>query len=518
MKLIDQFTAARRVGTPLAAIKTFDAEQCMSNLHKVTNGVPVIQWDVIRGWKSRNEAGQDAISRALGDSDIEDTMSPIGQAELAMKLPPKSIVYMINAHRYLDKPEVVQALWNLRDVFKSTFRTMVLLGPAFTLPIELQQDVLVLDEPLPTESELRVIVEGTVKAAKKAMPSMKVDEATTDKAVDALRGLASFPAEQATAMSITKAGIDVASLWERKRQMVSETKGLQVLKGGETFADIGGCGQVKKFMNGVIKGKESPRVVVFLDELEKLIAGAVGHGGDSSGVSQDALGVILTYMDSFECDGAIFVGPPGAAKSAIAKATGTEAGIPTISLDLGGVKGGIVGDSEQGIRNALKVITAVGDGRAFFIATCNKIAILPTELKRRFTSGIFFFDLPTAEERVMIWNIFLTKYNLYERDENGINQVSGHDDTLRINFDEGWTGAEIRNCCRLAYRQSITIREASQYIVPVSRSAGKQIESLRREATGSYLSANHPGVYEYKPTIDVIQEDSKERQFAALEN
>jgi len=40
---------------------------------------------------------------------------------------------------------------------------------------------------------------------------------------------------------------------------------------------------------------------------------------------------------------------------------------------------------------------------------------------------------------------------------------------------EGWTGAEIKECCRKAHRLGMTLAEASRYIVPVSRSAGEQI-------------------------------------------
>ncbi len=46
-----------------------------------------------------------------------------------------------------------------------------------------------------------------------------------------------------------------------------------------------------------------------------------------------------------------------------------------------------------------------------FIATSNSIASLPPELRRRFTLGTFFFDLPTAEERETIWRIYLKKYD-----------------------------------------------------------------------------------------------------------
>ena len=92
--------------------------------------------------------------------------------------------------------DVMQAIWNLRDGFKADGRMLVLLTTqAATLPEELAQDVLVLDEPLPGESDLASVVQETFRSAE--MP--KPDESAMSKLVDALLGLAAFPAEQVLA-------------------------------------------------------------------------------------------------------------------------------------------------------------------------------------------------------------------------------------------------------------------------------------------------------------------------------
>jgi SpoVK/Ycf46/Vps4 family AAA+-type ATPase len=193
-------------------------------------------------------------------------------------------------------------------------------------------------------------------------------------------------------------------------------------------------------------------------------------------------GTILTYMQDREADGLVFVGPAGAAKSAAAKATGGTAGIPTIAFDLPAMESSLVGASTERLRTALQIIDAVSQGRMLFIATCNSIASLPPELRRRFTLGTFFFDLPTADERETIWKIYLKKYG-----------VSGE-----LPNDEGWTGAEIKECCRKAHRLGITLPQASRYIVPVARSAAEQIKALRQMASGKFISASMPGVYRYE--------------------
>jgi SpoVK/Ycf46/Vps4 family AAA+-type ATPase len=117
-----------------------------------------------------------------------------------------------------------------------------------------------------------------------------------------------------------------------------------------------------------------------------------------------------------------------------------------------------------------------------FIATCNSIASLPPELRRRFTLGTFFFDLPTEEEREIIWQIYFKKYGV----------------TGELPNDEGWTGAEIKECCRKAHRLSMTLTQAARFIVPVSRSAAEPIKALRQMASGKFISASTPGVYQYQ--------------------
>jgi SpoVK/Ycf46/Vps4 family AAA+-type ATPase len=265
-------------------------------------------------------------------------------------------------------------------------------------------------------------------------------------------------------------------LWERKCQAVEQTPGLTIWRGGETFDQVGGCDNIKGFLTAVLHGQEAPRVIVFVDEIEKAVAGT---GTDMSGVKTEMTGTMLSWMQDRGADGVIFIGPPGAAKSAVGKAAGATAGIPTVAFDLSAMQNSLVGGSGERLRAALQVVDAISQGRSLWIATCNSITSLPPELRRRFTLGTFFFDLPSAIERKAIWDIYLKKWNL----------------TGDLLDDEGWTGAEIKECCRKAWRLKLSLRESAEYVVPVSRSAADQIDALRRQASGRFLSASQPGVF-----------------------
>lgn len=465
--------AARRVSTPLIAVRTADAALTVARFQEgVGRTSAMVQWDIVRGLVALNDAGKKEMGKLVGERDPA-SVGPVEALVLACQLAEDGMLVYFNAHRFWNDPQVAQAVWNLRDVFKANGRTLALLTtPGSVLPEELAQDVLMLDEPLPAADDLSRILDETIAAAE--VPELGEDGSA--KAVDALLGLSAFPAEQVLAMSLSKKGLDLEQLWDRKRQVIEQAPGLSVWRGGETFDDIGGCENIKRFLTAVIAGEEAPRGIVFLDEIEKAFAGT---GTDLSGVKTELTGTVLAWMQDHSADGCILIGPPGAAKSLVAKATGNTARIPTIAFDLGAMQNAMVGASGERLRAALKVVDAVTNGRSLWIATCNSIGTLPPELRRRFTLGTFFFDLPSPEERGAIWKIYTDKYG-----------VSGE-----LPDDDGWTGAEIKECCRKAYRLKLTLMESAEYIVPVSRSAAEQIKTLRQQASGKFISASYPGVY-----------------------
>jgi SpoVK/Ycf46/Vps4 family AAA+-type ATPase len=212
---------------------------------------------------------------------------------------------------------------------------------------------------------------------------------------------------------------------------------------------------------------------------------------------------------------------PGTGKSAFAKALGNETGRPTLLLDIGALLGSLVGQSEQNIRQALRIIDAMapcvafvdelekalggigsnGDSGVstrlfgtlltwlsdhtsdvFFVGTSNDISKLPPEFARaeRF-DGVFFLDLPTTSEKDVIWSLYRRQYEVSE-------SQARPDDT-------NWTGAEIKSCCRLSALLDVPLTQAAHHVVPVAVTAAEQVERLRTWASGRCLSASSPGVY-----------------------
>lgn len=482
----------KRAAVPLLVIQTADpAVVVRLAVKESTNGktYPVFRWDCIHGITGINPPagpladilnnGQDA---AIATSNPIEALRAIEKASEGGEDFTGAVFVLLGMTGILDDAQsglpAKQALWNLRDALMKAGILVI-----FTAPMgwrnPYQNDIAVAVDDLPDREELMGIVKRLGDKLQEIAPDSVPTTEIIEKAADALIGLSGFAAEQATALSLSKSGLDLGGLWARKRQQISETPGLSVYSGQERFADLGGLDQAKNMFRKILDGRRKPGAVIFIDEIEKSLAGS--GGSDTSGVSQSMLGYLLSYMQDSGATGAIFLGPPGAAKSAMAKAIGSEGDIPTVQLDLGGIKGSLVGESEGRMRTALAVITAISAGRPMFIATCNSIGSLPPELRRRFTLGTMFFDLPSRQERDGIWEIMKAKFNIPEDDS--------------IIADNGWTGAEIRQCCDLADRMNIPLVEAADFIVPVSVAAREQIEKLRTEASGRYLSASEPGVY-----------------------
>lgn len=479
------FKQIRNRGVPLCAFETADPAATIKTCLKVLNGTAtdstICVWDIIQGLVGLSDKGKQFITNLCGD--VEPRIATGNPAECLQRLmdsdnkaAAKCIIFWCNAHRFIDNESVAQGFWNLRDKFKGIGATLVLLAPIITLPSELKQDVVVINEPLPDEAELSDIVTQIVKDAELKPSLVEPDRPVI---VDTLRGLSAFAAEQCLAMSLSKTGIDKTQLWERKRKMIEQTPGLAVWSGGETFDDLGGLDNLKTFLRSVLKSGKTPvRAIGFIDEIEK---GLAGSAGDTSGTSQDQLQVFLKVMQDLNIPGMILLGHAGTGKSAIAKAAGSEAGCPVIAIDTGSMKGSLVGESERRIRTAMEVFKAVSQGKGLFIATCNKIASLPPELRRRFTLGTFFVDLPSTEEQSKIWDIWLKRYDIKLTEPRP--------------FCIGWTGAEIKACCDVSYRTGLSLKEAAAFIVPVVKSAPDQVSGLRNQAHGRFICASKSGVY-----------------------
>ena len=230
--------------------------------------------------------------------------------------------------------------------------------------------------------------------------------------------------------------------------------------------------------------------------------------------------------------GILLLGIPGTGKSLSAKAIANTWRFPLLRLDIGKVYAGIVGASEENIRNALNLAEAISpcvlwideiekglsgvkssgstDGGTssrvlgtfltwlqekkkpvFVVATANDVSQLPPELLRKGrVDEIFFVDLPTEKAREEILSICLKRKKRNPTDFNL--------DSLAKKA-KGFSGAEIEEAIKEALFTAFDAGEQinDRYIVdamnrtyPLSKTMAEAIKSLREWAKARAVNAS----------------------------
>lgn len=361
----------------------------------------------------------------------------------------------------------------------------------------LEKQMAVVNYTLPTREQIEEQVRDiltVIKAGPAASGKAKVDYTDEElfKFSRVLQGLTKLEIDNAIAASLAHLWcIDIDKLVLEKRQIIRKSDILEFIDVDTTTKDIGGLDEAKKFFAAYGEAF-TPEAIAFGVEPLK--------------------GVLLT-------------GVPGGGKSLLAKAVGNLWNLPTLKLDVGKVMAGIVGSSEQRMREVIlqaegmapcclwldevekslsgtkssnasdagtlsrvfgTLLTAMQEGLkgVVVLATANDVTALPPEFIRRFNE-VFFVDLPTTDERREIFEIHLRKK---KRDPKAF------DMTALLAASQNYTGAEIEKAIAEAIarafsngRQPLTTHDllnALESTKPIYTVMGEKITQIRDWARG----------------------------------
>ncbi|MEU0120450.1 ATP-binding protein [Streptomyces albidoflavus] len=232
--------------------------------------------------------------------------------------------------------------------------------------------------------------------------------------------------------------------------------------------------------------------------------------------------------------GVMLVGVPGCGKSLSAKAIASEWRLPLYRLDMASIQGKYLGESEGRFREALAMADRVApcvlwideiekglagkddingvqqriigqflywlqesSSRAFVVATANDIRSLPPELLRkgRFNE-LFFVDLPDAEDRREIIQLYYRRYLGRAAEPHELDQLA--------DLSEGFAGSDIEAALHEAGEEAHLqggldrlppglVSDTFANTVPLSRTNPEQIEEIRAWGRERALPAGRGG-------------------------
>lgn len=423
--------AAAGVGVIMTRTReTHRVEECLQNWAFGKDRKAFV-WDVVNGWQERLADERLAPKPADKTLDLFMAMKKIRDIDGNGKNPlAESAVFVMQFPHWVlpNHPGAIALLKQYAMQLPTTTCRLVLVAPeGFVLPVELQNDIVVLDMELPDQTELTRrynIVRESLEASTGNV--IGFDEEGIRMLVASGSGMTEGEFETAVAQGIvenrdrmkegTLEAEDVnAVVLRAKTDVVKRSEVLELMKVG-SMEEIGGLDQAKDW---IAKRREC-----FSEEAKEF-------GVDTP-------------------KGIACIGPPGTGKTIFAKAIAGSLQQPLIRFDVSKVFGSLVGQSEERVRAALKQIDAMApcvvlidevdkagidprqgggdsgtskrimgnilthmqetEAPVFWVLTANRVDGLPPELLRKGRLDEVFAVLPpNSEERSEVMRIHLRK-------------------------------------------------------------------------------------------------------------
>ena len=394
------FKSYLRAGYAALWINTLEpqrAEQVLGQIALETkqDDASPLHWDISQGM----------INLATGV--VTPCPSPVQALQAAAKAPDGTVVFLHNLHRVIGSLEVLQVIQNIAPTLKSKGNCLVVLAPSSEkLPEELARVFTTMEFELPTKGELQQLMMDIGAPYGVATP------AEPNGPLDAALGLTEMEAEDSFALALVETDrFDPAVIAREKAGALLRQSQLQMSQFQERFSDLGGLEVLKEYTLRTAPSPLSLGIMILgvpgtgKSAFSKALGNELGiptlsldfsrmmasHVGESEAnirnalKAVDAMGRVVLFLDEIE-KGLAGVGSSGELDS--------------------GVKAGV----------GATFLTWLSDrdpGRAYLVATCNNIKQLPPPYQRaeRWDS-IWYVDLPNRREKDAIWPIHQTRFKV----------------------------------------------------------------------------------------------------------
>lgn len=499
---IDKFKNYLKASFPFLWVQTHEETRIINEIYmefQSSKKLVIYEWDAQKNLTQKAQRGGSVVVNQIqgefGLNKVVDSCANLGNTNGDQRI----VILFKDFHSYIDTPMQVRLLRNAIERLKTKGITFVFISPVVDIPVELEKDIQLIDFKLPDEAAIETQLIHTINSFNEVgNDKIDIDPNIKVAAIEAAKGLTHSEVENAFALAaIENNGFNhsfVHTVFQEKVQQVKKSGLLTYLEADTSFEDIGGLESLK--------------------EWTKVRSKAYSDAARKFG---------LPYPK-----GILLCGIPGCGKTLLAKAASKEFGFPLFLLDVGGLFGKHVGETEENVRNVVRIIDGVGrcilfideiekslnrnavsgqsDGGTssrsfatllnwlsehkspvFVIATSNDHTKLPPELTRkgRFDE-LFWIDLPTDEDRLAITTVLLKRY---KRDPKKFEK----DMPRFINLTNAYTGAEIEQIIVGAMFNAFDVgREMTMddmineamTITPLSKVCATELTEMRQKADG----------------------------------
>ncbi|MEJ2609205.1 MAG: AAA family ATPase [Candidatus Thiodiazotropha sp.] len=467
---------------------------------------PLMMWSVTDGIRQDKASPssttinwQDVTYEGQQASQQDETTNPELMLEQIIREKNRPIVVLLDFHPYLTNPKVVRRLREISIGHPKNGISLVLLSHAIDLPAELQRLSASFELSLPDTQQIKAIIkeEISIWSLRNNNKPLRGDKSAYQKLARVLTGLTMSDVKRLVRNAIYDdnaiTSSDIPRVMEAKYQLIGQDGLLSFEYDTARFEEVGGFSRLKGWLD--------LRKSAFLADTN-------------------------TLLDMPK--GVLLLGVQGGGKSLVAKAVAGSWGLPLLRLDFGMLYNKYIGETENNIRQSLKVAEAMSpcilwideiekgvasdssdDGTSrrvlgtvltwmaehgkpvFIVATANDVQSLPPELIRKGRlDEIFFIDLPKERVRRSILQIHLEKRNI-KLSQSELKELAA--------ASEGFSGAELEQVVVSALYAahgaqmtvtSLIVKSELERTQPLSVVMAEKIAELRRWAAGRTVPAD----------------------------
>lgn len=388
------------------------------------------------------------------------------------------MVYVLfDYHKFITQPQVWRALVVMVDKLAETNSNIVIISQSVVVPPEIENYVTVLDYPLPNRDTLYRLLDKTLTENK--IPRDKLD---MEAVVNYGLGLTRTAFLNALFLLIASAPVNTQNaclvIKNQKENILAQSDLLRVLPSDRNFSSLAGLDVMKNFTKRMITGglgrgililgvpgggktafcsclgNETGRPVLQMD-FSRLMGGIVGETESKTAAALemvDAMQPAILFVDEIE-------------------------------KGLAGTSGGS-GDSGTSKRQGGQFLKWLSDHTSdvYVVATANDISQLPSEfLRAERWDTIFFVDLPDENQTKALFDIYRQSYGLMNDNSCPLSTISkwtGAEIKSMCRIAKG-TGVTLKEAssmvvpmCRVATEKLNTLRKtASQFAISANITA-----------------------------------------------